>query len=653
MHGSVQGECRYEQELLPYLNVDGHVNSRQIDKKKKKKSPKGTKTCTKTASNKTKPSHTSFSDLECIDEEDTRGTGLISVLTKQKPPVEHESEKLHDDIRDHVICPLQSNNDCPGADVDDDCAIVNEDVTKAEHTVRETVDLDNISQLITKTDGREPDLEDDVELQAMFYLPKWDLMPPSSAKLFQGRDESLKAILANVAELLSRSPPLLDVDLDAAMAAPSPPPSPQRVQGLHQPFQVSFTLDVDDNDDDDDEVMVIDADNADGRSVEKEDNTSYHNWQPVRAAADSPTWDEVFDDEEENQNHDGIEINDKMFTGVMEVQAGEEVEKSEGIQSKNGEEYWDDVRDEEMPDLKPDRDSQMDESMDLFGDEAFLQMTIPEIPTPEDAVTPRTSPAAEDIAKSTKKMSNTSDTHTMTNPCSTTDSADVRVCRDTITHNTTETEHNTHTAAPSKHATHKAITSLCKSPTIQQNGESFDKSHDYFPVNFDLGYSLEDSEEEEEVEAVPAPCMETSPQPKKQAYSTVSLPGVSNSSTPYNSFHRPVRSSESRLYTPQSLSEHRRREKSSLLISPLMSKGGALPSPITSPAARRMLMSGPAGPRTPSSLSILKRRQPEGRTTKAETGPGIENLSRQEFVYVSDFALYSGLLFFFLKLTFC
>ncbi|XP_044230409.1 Fanconi anemia group M protein [Thunnus albacares] len=633
-----EGECRYEQELLPYLDADGHVKSGQIDKKKKK-TQKGTKTCAKTSSNKPKPSHLSFSDLEYIDEEDTQGMGLIStsVLIKQKPPVEHESNKPHDDIRDHTICPLQSNNDCQGAEVDEECVIVNEDVTKAEHTVREAVNLDNISQLITKIDDCEPDLEEDVELQAMFYLPKWDLAPLSSAKLLPGRDESLKTILTNVAELLSRSPPLLAVDLDAAMASPSPPPSPQRVQGPHQPFQVRFTLDVDD--DDDDEAMMSDADNADEPSVEKEDNKIYNNWQPVRrgsTAADSPTWDEVFDDEEENENHDGMEVDDEMCNDVKGERAGEEAEKSEEITSKNGgkseetEHYWEDVRDDVR-----------DESMDLFeDDEAFLQMTIPEIPTPEDAVTPRTSPSAEDIAKSTKKMSNTSDTRTLTNPCSTTDSADMHVTRDTITHNTTETEHNTHTAAASKNATDKAITSLCKSPTMQQN-QSFDNSHDYFSVNFDLGYSLEDSEEEEEeVEVVPAPCMPTSPQPKKQADSTVSLPGVSNSSTPYNSVHRPVRSSEPKLSTPQRLSEHRKREMSSLLISPLVSKGGALPSPITSPAARRMLISGPAGPRTPSSLSILKRRRPEGCTTEAETGPGVENGSRQEFVCVPDFSLH-------------
>ncbi|KAM7403196.1 hypothetical protein PAMA_003900 [Pampus argenteus] len=563
MREEPEGECRYEQELLPYLNADGNVKSEQTDKKKKKKRERA-ETRAITTVNKPKP-YTSLSDQECVDEEDTRETDFIStsVSTKQKLPVELEIKKPRDDISDHAVGSLQSNNGCPGAEVD------NEDIT----TVKEAVDLDNISQLITKIDDCELDQEEDVELQALFYLPKWDLAPPSSAKLPPGRDESLKAILANVAELLSRSPPPLAVDLDTAMAAPSPSPP--------RPFQVCFSLDVDD---DDEEAMVSDAA---GPSVVDQ------NCQPVgrdSTAADSPTWDEVFDDEEENENLDLMEIDDEMRYDVKEEQAGEEAEKSEEIKSENA------GKSEKITDLKhDDRDSRINESMDLFwDDEAFLQMTIPEIPTPEDGVTPRTSPSARDVSKNT------------TNPCSTTDTADVHVTRDAITCNTKET------AATSKHAT---ITSLCKSPAMQQN-ESFNNSDDFFSVNFDLGYSLEDSEEEEEeVKAVPAPCIETSPQPKTQADSTVSLAGVSNSSTPYNSFHR--RFSESNLSTPQRLLERRKRETSSRLTSPLMSKG-VLPSPITSPVARRMLTSGP---RTPSSPSILKR-------------------TRQELVCASDFALH-------------
>ncbi|XP_029316966.1 Fanconi anemia group M protein isoform X2 [Cottoperca gobio] len=632
-----EGVCRYEQELLPYrhkADAVGHV------KKGQKKTRKVTKSCnktTKTANSRVKPSH-STSDLECFDDEgdweNTRGKSIVSTFAVTKPrlPVEHGTETPYDDITGpEAICPRPSNNDCPEADIDDDCAIINE-----ERTVDEPVSFDKTSQLITNID-------EDVELQAMFYLPKWDSVPPSSfAKLLSERDQSLKVILANVAELLSRSPPSPTADLEADMAAPSPPPSPQQP---HQPFHISFTLDVED--DDDDEVMMSDADEAPVRAelekppVDKEDSKMYHDWpgqeqqQSVNrgsVAANSPTWDEVFGEEEVNDNHD-VRDNHKETDDEInkEEPVGEGAEKYNEMESKNDgmtkekERCWDDERNKKMPDLtyagmKDDSRcrAQMDESMDLFGDdEAFLQMTIPDISTP--GVMPRTSPSEGDIAKSTNNTS--LHTRTPTNPCSTTHTAESArtLNTDDLTHTphaklmTPSATERKQTAAPSNPVTDnlmtdKAITSHGKSPTMQLDSESFDSSHDYFPVNFDLGYSLEDSDEAEE-EAVPAPCMSTSPQPKEQADSTASLPAISNGSTPYNSFHRqrtPLQSSEANIFRPQMPSEHRKRETSSLLASPLVSKGGALPSPITSPGARRTLMSG-----TPSLVPSLRQRQQE------------------------------------------
>ncbi|XP_028422471.1 Fanconi anemia group M protein isoform X1 [Perca flavescens] len=639
-----EGECRYEQELLPYLHkadAVGHV-------KKGQKKQKGTKTCTTTTTNKAKPSHSTLSGLECIDDdgdwEKTLGKSTVSTfaVAKQSRPVEPDTEVPYDIITDHPgpeeICPLLSNNDCPEADMDVDYAVINEDFMESEHTVS-----DKISQCITKVD-------EDVELQAMFYLPKWDSSPPPSfANFVPGREQSLQVILANVAELLSRSPPSPTVDFEAHMAAPSLPSSPQRP---HQPFQVNFTLDVDDGDDDDDEVMISGHDDAPLRAdpdqppVVTQDSKMYHEWPHQKEqqsvsrgniAANSPTWDEVFGEKEENDNYD---IKDN----------GREPDKYKGMNSTNDgmaeekESCWDDARNEEMPDLthggvKDDSPCRapIDVSMDLFGDdEAFLQITVPDISTP--GITPRTSPSAGDIANSTKKMSNTSHTHTPIHPFRTIHTAE-RAGRLNTAHtdDLARTEHITHTphaklitqsanthsatetnrtAAPSKPATgnsmtDKAITAHCKSPTMPQNTESFDSSHNYFSVNFDLGYSLEDSDEAEE-EAVPAPCTSTSPQPKKQADSTASLPAVSNSSTPF-SFHRqrmPPQSSGSRLSTPKLLSERRKRETSSLLALPLVSQGGELPSPIPQ-GARRMLMPGYTGPHSPSSVPSLKPRRLE------------------------------------------
>lgn len=569
--------------------------------KKEQKKQKTTKNCAKNTSSKPKLPRPTLSDLGYIDEESETPFYL-------RLPVPHHTKASNDEVTDHpgpeAICPCPSINDCPEADMDDNCVFINEDVNKSDHADDEPVNLDGLSQLIAKTDLDE---DEDFELQAMFYVPKWDSSPSSCAQPRQGRDESLKAILANVVELLSRSPPPQIEDLEADMAVQSHPPTPP-----HQPFLVSFTLGVDDDDDDDDddEVMMISPIPTRVDSNEplmgKQDREFYQDGprseeqQSVDVAADSPTWDEVFSEDEAKDNHNVRDENKE--TDEEEIKS-----ENESIAEEKGR-HWHDLRNQEKPDSKDDgvkdnMDHHMDDSMDLFeDDEAFLQVTIPEISTP--GVTPMTSPSAGGFSNSTKKPSNTLHMHTptaeSTRTLNTRDFAHAKqrtlTPQDTNAQSNTGTKHNACTETTTKEKTDSSR----RTPTRQQNPDSFDTSHDFFSVNFDLGYSLEESDED-----VPAPCTSTSPQPKKQA--------ASDSSTPYNSFHRPrfpLESSESALSTPQMLSAHRRRE--TLQPSPLMSKGGALPSPITSPGVRRTLMPRYGEPRTPSLLSRLERRRPEG-----------------------------------------
>lgn len=624
----VQGECCYERELLPYLHKEDTVKSRQ-------KKQKGTKTCTKTANDKPKSSHSSWSELEYIDEEfegsDTRTAGLLTTLAvmKQRPPAEDNNEIPYDDSTDRLKLE---------ADIDK-CETVTEDLIKADG---EPVNLDNLSQLPAKSDE-----DEDVQLQAMFYLPKWDAAPlPCCDKLLPGRDESLKVILASVAELLSRSPPSLVDDLEPP---PSLCPSPQQPP---QPFLVSFTLDVDDDDDDDKMIM---------REVEKPPDElpngkdcgkispDFPNQEkhPVSVAANSPTWDEVFGEDINDINDirdDSKESDDdEKCNGFREDQV--HVEADDVSEEKQS---WDDVRDEEIPHLtdgvlKDDKasecSSEMDESIDLFeDDEAFLQMTIPDIPTPLDGITPATSP--------TEKKSETVHVHTPINPCNTTQSADGThrlrtveskgvafseglthnvnaklIIQNTNNHNTTVTELNMHTPAQTKTVADNSVMGSAVTPHFK-SPESFNSMHDFFSVNFELGYSLEDSEEEDEAVGMPAPCMPGSSQPKKQIDSTTLSAAVSNSSTPCNSFAKqriPPVCSESKHSTPQTLSECR------------MSKSGALPSPIMSPGAKRTLMPG-----LPSSL---KRRRAQFGITVAERGPNEENGS----YHVSGSSPHAGL----------
>lgn len=618
----VQGECRYEQELLPYLHKADTDGDEDMNKRQKKSSKKSSKTCTKTPINRARASRPVVSDLQCFDEEEET-VGQFFTVTKQRPSHEHDIEAPHEDFTDpEAICRPSSKNDCPEADMDD-CAII------SECAVTEPINLDRISQLLTNVDE-----DEDVELQAMFYLPTWDsALPPFSAKVPSGKDENLRVILANVAELLSRSPPPSPTGLEADMAAPSPPPSPQRLQ---QPFQVSFTLAVDDDEDDDDdgEGMMIEADNTFPKAnsnqppVCEEENEIYNSQRhqeqlPVRATADSPTWDEVFGDDEEQDDHyirgGGKETDEEVCNNLQEEQARGEADGN-----------MDDLWNEEMSDTmergeKDDRasrcSSQTDKSMDLFGDdEAFLQMSIPNISTP--GITPRTSPCAGNGSNGTKKLTNSSQIDEPANPrgtMHTTESSDwlntaqtnelarspkaKLASQDANIYNTTKDTYITTLTKPvmDSSVTDEVFITHCKSPTGQQNA---DASHEYFSVNFDLGYSLEASEDEAETE------------PKNQANFLVALPAVSNSSTPNNSSIRQRTSaqlSESRLSTAQRFSEHGTPgNRSSFLSSPMTPKGGALPSPIvTSVGARRTLTSSLPRPQTPSSLSRLKRRQPE------------------------------------------
>lgn len=538
-----------------------------------------TKTCSKATNNKPKRSRSSLPDLDCVDgetEQDAdRRTSSVSMFAeiKQRP-----LDGFYEDFTEHeAIFPPASKNDCPEADMDDDCDIIN--VT--DHRVSEA------SELITRSG-------EDVELQAMFYLPKWDSkLPLPSTELLSGKDESLKVILANVAELLSRSPPSSIEDLHADVATASPPPSPLQHE---QTFKVSFTLDVDD--DDDDEEVISEAGRASPRPdmceppVDKEVSEICQELQPVRTAADSPTWDEVFGNEDVNNDIDIRDVGECV---------GDQAEQNKDVKM--------DVRKEEVAGLTVCQRSMMDQSMDLFeDDEAFLQMTIPDISTPG-----RPSASVGEMPSSTKTMFNTSQIHNSAN------SVD-RGC-------------NTPTAA--RRLAVKEVTAQ-QSPTVQDN----DSSH-HFSLNFDLGYSLEDSEDEAEVEAVSVPCMLTSPmKPLKQADSTLSLLAASNLLTPYNSDNRqrvPLRCSNSKQSTPHMLSEDRKRETSSFLTSTFISISREVPSPITSAGARRMLMPGPASPHTPHLLSSSMRKRTEEGRSAADTK------SHQESVCLSDSPLRKGL----------
>ncbi|XP_054909134.1 Fanconi anemia group M protein isoform X3 [Poeciliopsis prolifica] len=453
MRDKSEGECLYEQQLLPYLQGD------DADEKRQKK-PKAPKNFSK--NNKIKPSRSSRSELEFIDEEE----GMEDASSRLIP----EKERLPDE---HLTGDLKPDRaDSPSHNSDDDCVTVNQTLRDPANTK-------------VNTENNEDD-----DLQEMFYLPKTYPTLPSPKKL-----KNLNDILVNVAELLSRSPPSPENILEAGRTLTCLPPSPKLDA---QPFPIRFSLEVDEDDDD------VEGGIKDGEP-------------------DSPTWDEVFEDE--NIRYDKKE---------MDLRSVDDAEVSMGA---------DCVTEDRV-------NVQMDESMDLFeDDQVFMQMTIPDIPTPEESITAKATINDED-----------KDCTEILNAANEKPSSDTRL-NIQASHNSTED--------------HFSKVSLL----VKANPEPLDSSHDLFSVNFDLGYSLDDSEGETEV---------TSLSPEKQTESAVSY-----SSTPRRSFAGLFKESKS---------------SSQIKADCWKSKTEEHPSPVTFLGPRRMLRSGIAE----ADSSRAKQKQAEG-----------------------------------------
>lgn len=462
-------------------------------------------------------------DLEDIEED----------ATEKRPSSPHNVEMVLEGHSATLHAEPEPLSDCPSNDLN---IVVEKDPAKLVSRAVGLVDLD--------------EQDEDFELRAMFYLPKWNpVVPPSTVKLLPGGEEGLQVLLSDVAELLSRSPPPLDLDLDLEPhVAASPPPAPWRPQ---QPFQVSFTLDVEDEEDDL-LMMMMSEDNstkADKETSGKEQLTARPHLEEQQQdigcrLVDSPTWDEVFDEEDKRDDRAARESD--IQVGEFHTDDSEEDVRCRDV-----------IRKEEVADMSEGKPVQpvMENSMDLFeDDEAFLQMTIPDISTP--AVTPRTSPGSEGKATVTKHMSTVSRGRCLVFTSPTCEPSRSRL-------------------NPSGPHTPSTTGTPCQEPAAA----------DFFSVNFDLGYSLEDSEEEQDdVPAPSRPCEKTP---------------VVGSSTPLSSFlasRKPQEACRARLSTP--LAQAQSRGENSCPI----------PSPLTSPVcllgARRVVA-------TPTLSSGLKRRRLE------------------------------------------
>ncbi|XP_055017031.1 Fanconi anemia group M protein isoform X2 [Boleophthalmus pectinirostris] len=468
-----EGQCHYEDDLRPYLS---EANSKNAQKK--------SKPCVKPK----KTSHSFSYDPDFITEE-----------PELNLPEEEQRFLVESVAAVKTTSPIPVNNNCIDL-LEDDC-ILNAD---PEHIKSSLTDHnpDHIPLMFNE--------DEDLELQAMFYLPNWGCRLSSIKPVGKDRDDNLKVILANVSELLSRPPPSLD--FEDILCSVSEFVSPKELPC--QPFQVSFTLD---DEDEEEEMEINDNTNC------MEDLGAKTPSDKGNTVQNSPTWEEVFEDDvyEEDAN---IETKEKVLKCT------------------------------ENTTFKPD----INESMDLFeDDEAFLQMSIPDVPTPEDSPIHQKeqenceinkSEILENVANTTKRMA-LGNTHIDNSLIV---KNDTRLANESIT---------------------------VEEPICTRNvqPESLENSNDLFSVNFDLGFSMDDSEEEEITEAK---CIPPSPQPKTPR---LSVQVSSSSSTPCTGFSKQegssVRSREARLSTPRLAHLNKSGRFPS---SPLGATGSALPSPISS-----------------------------------------------------------------------
>ncbi|KAL0969604.1 hypothetical protein UPYG_G00229690 [Umbra pygmaea] len=363
--------------------------------------------------------------------------------------------------------------------------------------------------------------------------------------------ESFRVILANVTQLLSSSPPLLPFDLDSSDTGPptfttiKDSPHTHSPKSLNHPlpvpldkpfddvqhFQVNFSLEVDED------ITDPASQNSDVHLNVRSPDIESHHEPPPRplcppshttvqppmdciervCAVESPSWDEVFEDD----------VNDCK-------------------------EITDDHVDEKVGDLREPFAAEhsraiLDESMVLFeDDEAFLEISIPDIPTPKNICIQTPSPR--------KPQENSLDSN------------------DSVTQT-------------------KVVDPNRPSPVVQQEPASdiigtFDCSQDFFSVNFDLGW-----EEEEDGDAESD--HEPSPTAPKREESTPSstAPASKNIGSPTpSSFHRKI------ISTPVAAGQRGKMATS---------MNSALFSPIPISGPRRALLSGPANIST-TSFSELK-----------------------------------------------
>lgn len=276
------------------------------------------------------------------------------------------------------------------------------------------------------------------EIENMFYLPNWG----TAQKLHSSSEppEAVRAILANVLELLSKSPPQV-IEFTCSKNEPAANPMDKPLEAEHKsqqngnPFQVSFLLGDDLGDEESNDSAFSDK-HSDGVPLETEKGELNH-LDPAEgtfSAACSPTWDEVFDNDFDIPGP-ADEVNNCEAPSALPSPVG-------------AREY--------IAPPKP------NESMDLFGydndDDVFFQIKTLSSPLVSKKAQEEPSPGCVNQA----------------------------------------TPLNNSARRPIEGDATKGSKDMCYTSPEEpsSNFGNFDCSQELFSVNFDLGFSIEESDEE-------------------------------------------------------------------------------------------------------------------------------------------------------------
>ncbi|KAJ8341639.1 hypothetical protein SKAU_G00339300 [Synaphobranchus kaupii] len=449
MRQEEEGSCAYEVELMPFLHKGDVVGYRgafqpdmDINSKKHRATP---------ASSKRKSSSMEEVDMDFIVPGGKVPKLQTSVVTpelpctsiKEKTPLEKDSGG-HEG---HAVSPThQSDKTVPNVDFDmefDGCIVISDE--SEEEEVRSLTDPHSPGYQSSgehsflgpfSSDAGYSSLpEEPCSELSMFYLPQWDVCP--KLQHLPGTQEKVRAILANVKDFLSK--PLLPDSAQERLLDPKP--KPKERQAHPEPgewgdlFQVNFCLEVEEEEKLGDSASP-DHD-SDGLPPDIPTKTKSMSGELISSAPCSPGWDEVFDDDGDAEG---------LLGGVATL-------ASKGRSPLPPLDHR--IKD---PDASVPANAVLDESMDLFGDDDdFLLVSMPNFPS--------------DPAQ-----------------------------KQTFEEPSGETENSRSERNGEVTGVGVLKRSRLASPGARrlQNTESFDCSQELFSVNFDLGYSLEDSDEGEE-----------------------------------------------------------------------------------------------------------------------------------------------------------